>query len=76
MRVRGAQAQGLAFWLAKFRRFRDLVDNRQAGGHTAYDVSPDGRFVMIQPTNRSDTAEAVVVVNWLQELKRLVRDNK
>jgi hypothetical protein len=30
---------------------------------------------MIQPTNRSDTAEVVVVVNWLEELKRLVPAN-
>jgi serine/threonine-protein kinase len=56
--------------------FKDTFDDPQANTHTAYDVFPDGRFVMIQPTNRSDTAEVVVVVNWLEELKRLVPTNK
>ena len=56
--------------------FKDTFDNPQANGHTAYDVFPDGRFVMIQQSNRSDTAEVVVVVNWLEELKRLVPANR
>jgi len=56
--------------------FKDTFDSPKANGHTAYDVFPDGRFIVIQPTNRSDTAEVVVVVNWLEELKRLVPANK
>jgi eukaryotic-like serine/threonine-protein kinase len=56
--------------------FRDTFDDPQSNTHTAYDVFPDGRFVMIQPTNKSDTAEVVLVVNWLEELKRLVPANK
>lgn len=56
--------------------FKDTFDNPQANGHTGYDVFPDGRFLMIQPTNTSDSAEVVVVINWLEELKRLVTPNK
>ena len=43
-----------------------------------YDVAPDGRFVMIQPTAAQETEEEplddhiVVVINWFEELKRLV----
>jgi serine/threonine-protein kinase len=42
-----------------------------------YDVSPDGRrFLMIkpvQPTGGSAASQLVVVLNWLEELKRLTR---
>ena len=38
-----------------------------------YDVSPDGkRFVMIQREHQSPPTEIVVVLNWFEELKRLV----
>jgi hypothetical protein len=44
---------------------------------TAYDVSPDGqRFLMVKQT--AETAQSVqmnVVVNWFEELKRLVPAN-
>ena len=50
-----------------------------ASGNRGYDVSPDGqRFLMIKPNTRTDPAlegsraSLVVVLNWLQELKRLV----
>ena len=56
--------------------FTDTFDNPQANGHTAYDVFPDGRFLMIQQTSKTDTAEIVVVVNWTEELKRLVPTGK
>ena len=36
-----------------------------------YDVAPDGRFLMVEPTGSSGTS-LVVVVNWFEELKRLV----
>jgi Tol biopolymer transport system component len=39
-----------------------------------YDVAADGRFLMIEPTAPTRTAEAniVVVQNWSEELKRLM----
>jgi len=56
--------------------FADVFDNPQVGGHTAYDVFPDGRFLMIQSVDDVDNSEVVVVVNWLEELKRLVPPNQ
>jgi Tol biopolymer transport system component len=54
--------------------FDDHFENPQAGTHTGYDVFPDGRFLMIQSENKPDTSvELIVVVNWMEELKRLVR---
>jgi Tol biopolymer transport system component len=43
-------------------------------GGSSYDVAPDGRFLMIQPVARPQTAPTgiVVVQNWLEELKRHV----
>jgi eukaryotic-like serine/threonine-protein kinase len=41
----------------------------------SYDVSPDGRFVMIQPSGEGSgagSASIVVVQNWTEELKRRV----
>jgi hypothetical protein len=39
----------------------------------SYDVTSDGRFVMIQLTNAGPTAAGMVVVqNWLEEVKRRV----
>jgi serine/threonine-protein kinase len=35
-----------------------------------YDVSPDGRFLMVKP--RSDSGQLTLVFNWTEELKRLV----
>jgi hypothetical protein len=48
-----------------------------AAGHRAYDVLPDGRFVgLVVPGDVLSTAGAanqiLVVVNWFEELKRLV----
>ena len=38
-----------------------------------YDISPDGqRFLMIQPERQAGLKEIVVVLNWFQELNRLV----
>ncbi len=38
-----------------------------------YDVSLDGqRFLMIESLQRSESAEIYVVLNWFEELKRLV----
>ena len=42
-----------------------------------YDVAPDGRFLMIKRNVLSDQKPAamVVVVNWFEELKRLLPAN-
>jgi len=38
-----------------------------------YDVTPDGaRFLMVQPTIAVPSNEINVVLNWTEELKRLV----
>lgn len=53
--------------------FLDRFESPQAGGHTGYDVFPDGRFLMIQSQARPNAREEiVVVVNWIDELKQLV----
>jgi serine/threonine-protein kinase len=42
--------------------------------HTNYDVHPDGqRFVMIASWGAGVSQRVVVVVNWFEELQRLVR---
>jgi eukaryotic-like serine/threonine-protein kinase len=38
----------------------------------AYDVLPDGRFVMVRVADLSGSREFVLVQHWLEELKRLV----
>ena len=39
----------------------------------AYDVSPDGKqFLIVQEDEFPETMELVVVLNWDEELKRLV----
>ena len=46
------------------------VDNT---GHPNYDVSPDGQaFVMIQGSPREPLTEIHLVINWFEELERLV----
>jgi WD40 repeat protein len=37
-----------------------------------YDVAPDGRFLMIDPSDAGSTASIVVVQSWDEELKRLL----
>ncbi len=46
-------------------------------GNTSYDVAPDGqRFVMIkQSAEQQQAAQINVVLNWFEELKRLVPTN-
>jgi serine/threonine-protein kinase len=44
-----------------------------ASGHPSYDVMPDGQsFVMIQRNSEAALTEIHVVLNWFQELNRLV----
>ena len=37
-----------------------------------YDVAPDGRFLMIRQSEGSSPNQINVVLNWSEELKRLV----
>ncbi len=37
-----------------------------------YDVSPDGRFLMIEAANTQAATSLTVVLNWHEELKRLL----
>lgn len=42
-----------------------------------YDISPDGQyFVMIQPEEQSSLTQINIVLNWFEELKRLVPPGK
>jgi eukaryotic-like serine/threonine-protein kinase len=51
--------------------FPDRFETPQAGGHTGYDVFPDGRFLMIQSQAQPGAREEIViVVNWIEELKQ------
>ncbi len=61
--------------------FPDQFENPQVGGHTGYDVFPDGRFLMVQsPDARQNTGgsryEFIFVFNWFEELKRVSPSNK
>ena len=48
-------------------------------GRSSYDVAPDGRLVIIKRaagTSENDTSPQIhVVINWFEELKRLVPTN-
>jgi serine/threonine-protein kinase len=46
-------------------------------GMTAYDVSPDGqRFVMVETSEDSAPTQFNVILNWHEELKKLVPSNE
>jgi Tol biopolymer transport system component len=45
---------------------------RTTTGHAAYDVSDDGRFLMVKPEPLSSPKQLNVVLNWSEELERLV----
>ncbi len=57
-------------------RPRELFDGDfdvDAAGHAGYDVAPDGEsFVMIQQSRDEPLTEIHVVLNWFEELNRLV----
>jgi len=49
------------------------VYTRSQGGSAFYDVTPDGqRFVMVKTAEAEEAAQIHVVLNWFEELKRLV----
>jgi Tol biopolymer transport system component len=54
--------------------FRKADAGRLAGARTiGYDVSPDGsQFLMVTPVERVGSQPVVVVINWLDELKKKV----
>jgi len=55
-------------------RFLPVLSGDDPGG--SYDISPDGqRFLMIQREEDVVPTEIIVVLNWFEELKRLVPTN-
>jgi serine/threonine-protein kinase len=44
-------------------------------GYQYYDVSPDGRFLMMKEGLAQEQAQINVIQNWFEELKRLVPTN-
>ncbi len=56
--------------------FADRFARPQAGDHLTFDVAPDGRFLMIAvPESQEGVSrghEIQVVLNWFEELRRLV----
>ncbi|MFH1574667.1 MAG: hypothetical protein ABIG68_11830, partial [Acidobacteriota bacterium] len=59
----------------RFRPAETLFTGRyHFGWFPNYDYSRDGRFIMIQQVSTS--AEIIVVLNWFEELKRLVPTGK
>lgn len=50
--------------------------HRRGGQPPSYDVAADGRFLMLKsPTDQAVTAHFVVVLNWIEELRRRVPAN-
>lgn len=43
-----------------------------AAGEPGYDVAPDGRFLMLRAESAAAPRQIRVVLNWLDEVKRLV----
>jgi serine/threonine-protein kinase len=58
----------------------DLAMLVQASGNRPYDVAPDGRFVILR-TGQDEapgrpTSNLILVLNWFEELKRLVPNGR
>lgn len=47
-----------------------FVAERTASGSQSYDVHPNGRFIVVQPTEQS--SQLHIVVNWFEELEERV----
>ena len=63
---------GTAFTVGKPQKLFDrqmAIQDNPGSGSLNYDVSADGRFVMIDPTGKNNEVE--LVLNWFEELKRL-----
>ena len=48
---------------------------RTITGHPSYDLAPDGRFLMVKSEEQASVSQINVVLNWFEELKRLVPTN-
>ena len=55
-------------------RAAKVFDTKYYGNFYSYDVHPDGRFLMMKESSAGDRNQPsiVVVLNWTEELKRLV----
>jgi len=58
------------FRVIEFKELFEAINYRN------YDIAPDGRFLMIQESQESTTLGINVVLNWSEELKRLVPTGK
>ena len=52
--------------------FDDRFEMSSISGIANYDVSGDGRFLMVEPEDNEGPAQLYVVLNWFEELKRRV----
>ena len=52
--------------------FEGRFEVTTGGRNQNYDVTPDGRFLMIQRHETESPREIRVVLNWTEELKRLL----
>ncbi len=55
--------------------FDDRFEMSSISGLANYDVSSDGRFLMVEPEENEGPAQLYVVLNWFEELKRRVPTN-
>ena len=66
-----------AFRLSKpIMLFEGRYEGAAAWGYANYDVAPDGHFLMIRSEKESAPTRIHVVLNWAEELKRLVPADK
>jgi hypothetical protein len=53
-----------------------VMEGSDVGGGRSYALAPDGRFLMMKEQKglegRSGPTEIVVILNWMEELKRLL----
>lgn len=62
-----------AFSAAKpTRLFEDTYDFSGNQAYANYDVAPDGRFLLVKQVPGESFGDLVVVLNWLEELKRRI----
>jgi len=52
--------------------FEDRFEMTSIPGVANYDVSSDGRFLMVEPEEIEGPAQLYVVLNWFEELERRV----
>ncbi len=45
----------------------------EPGSQRAFDVGPDGRFLMVEASTRDSSASIVLVRNWVHQIRELVR---